>query len=175
MSGISARAARDTIRSTWFRWPAFADSAVGCFVLARRGALLELTHPDEGDGRVNDLLWLDQATEGCGGISVSKALAYRTWAATLPTSVTHVVKTEDDAVVVLPNLMATLSAWRHARGAYLGGFAHAGFHYRRLKMCGFEWARADATFGGTNAVVDGSEAYPAVPFAQGRWSCQLTL
>ena len=94
MSGVSSRGKRDAIRTSWFQWSAFASEAVGCFVLARRAALSDLTHADEWEGRLADVLWLDEATEGCAGITFTKTLAYWKWAASLPQSVSHVVKSE---------------------------------------------------------------------------------
>lgn len=162
LSGVSSRLRRDAIRDTWFRWPAFATDAAGCFVLARRAALSDLIDPHEGASALgDDMVWLSQATEGCAGMSFSKTLEWWRWAAALPGSVTHVVKTEDDAVLVLPNVMATLAAWRSTPGLYLGGFAYAGYDLDRLTMCGFDWQ------GGGNFRRYGCRGFPAVPFAQG--------
>ena len=143
------------------QWPGFAHEAVGCFVLARRAAPAELVDADEGAGHLADVLWLDDATEGCAGITFSKALAFWRWVSRLPPSVTHAIKTEDDAVIALPNVMATLHAWRHVRMAYLGGFAHAGYSLNNLRMCGFDW-QGDANFHRYHC-----DGYPPVPFAQG--------
>ena len=161
MSGVASRTTRDAIRRTWLQWPAFVSEAVGCFMLARKAAPAERVALDEAAGRLPDVVWLEHATEGCAGMTFSKTLEFWRWAAQLPSAVTHVVKTEDDAVLVMPNLMATLRAWGHLRHTYLGGFAYAGYDLTRLKMCGFDWS------GGGNFRRYGCRGYPAVPFAQG--------
>ena len=60
----------------------------------------------------------------------------------LPARVTHVAKTEDDALIHLPNLLADLAEWRSRAQLYYGVHAFAGFN-THAQRCGFDWVRMD--------------------------------
>ena len=162
MSGVRSIDMRDAIRSSWLQAGGFSTSAVGCFVLAARGLLSEWSGGQREAAEHHDVLWLANATEGCAGMTFSKTYEFWRWSANLPPSVTHIVKTEDDVVLHLPNLVRTLRPWARVPSLYLGGFAHAGYDMSNLRMCGFDWGG-----GGGNFRRYGCVGYPAVPFAQG--------
>ena len=162
MSGVRSIEMRDAIRSSWLQAGGFSTLAVGCFVLAARGLLSEWSGGQREAEEHHDVLWLVNATEGCAGMTFSKTYEFWRWSANLPPSVTHIVKTEDDVVLHLPNLVRTLRPWARVPFLYLGGFAHAGYDTSNLRMCGFDWGG-----GGGNFRRYGCVGYPAVPFAQG--------
>ena len=185
MSGVKAIGARDAIRNTWLRADGFSSEAVGCFVLAAEGLYASPSDPLDNHWATrdvekeakthNDVILLQHATEGCAGMTHSKTYEWWKWAgnALHGTSITHVLKTEDDVVLHLPNVMAAVRASyrivgrrRASRALYLGGFAYAGYSTRAFRMCGFDWSE-----GGGNYKRYGCDKvagmYPPVPFAQG--------
>jgi hypothetical protein len=162
-SGLGASSRRAGARKTWWRWSEVADAqpATACFVLARAGAVAKELSAAKAESKAwGDIVWLANATEGCSGCSSTKLFEWWRWAAALPPTVTHVAKTEDDAVVHVPNLLADVALWRGHEHLYYGVFAWAGLRPRRPgAMCGFSWN------GGHRKAR--SSCRPAAPFATG--------
>ena len=138
------------IRATWWRWEALRErgEARACFVLAWRAENEAVRVAHEEARRHGDVVRLLDATEGCRGCSYSKLYEWWRWAGSLPASVTHVGKTEDDAIVHVPNLLADLSARRSTPFLFYGSFQWAGLRHDadgvRLKGCGHSWQGPDA-------------------------------
>ena len=169
-SGLGSTARRADIRATWWRWEALRErgEARACFVLAWRAENEAVRVAHEEARRHGDVVRLLYATEGCRGCSYSKLYEWWRWAGSLPASVTHVGKTEDDAIVHVPNLLADLSARRRTPFLFYGSFQWAGLRHDadgvRLKGCGHSWQGPDAAQQSCSLEHGG---YPGSPFASG--------
>ena len=169
-SGLGSTARRADIRATWWGWEALRQhgEARACFILAWRGDRAAVNVAQKEARKHGDVVQLLDATEGCSGCSYSKFYAWWRWAGSLPDAVTHVAKTEDDAIVHVPNLLADLVTRRRTPFLYYGSFQWAGLRFdanhSRLRACGFSWqgphvakVRCSLEQGG----------YPGSPFASG--------
>ena len=112
-------------------------------MLARRGVHAEVAARVEAEVAAHgDVVWLATATEGCFGVTWTKMYEFWRFAATLPPTVTHVAKTEDDVVLHVPNLLADLASWRAQPRLYYGLWAWAGLTPAG-RACGFGWTGYD--------------------------------
>ena len=169
-SGLGSTARRDDIRATWWRWEALRQQgeARACFILAWGGDRAAVDVAQKEARKHGDVVRLVDATEGCSGCSYSKFYAWWRWAGSLPDRVTHVAKTEDDAIVHVPNLLADLVTRRRTPFLYYGSFQWAGLRFNanhsRLRACGFSW-QGPHVAKARCSLEQGS--YPGSPFASG--------
>ena len=190
MTGPSNRERRDAIRQTWMKWPTVGRSAVVCFVVGRRQVPnATLARLDAEAAEHGDLLFLPIA-DGCvKQVSIGKMHAFWLAAARLhsrllpapaadaaadvssraarpkASAAPLVVKVDDDSLVHLPLLEASLEPVRCLRRLYYGAVGFTGYQPLGFKNCGFAWS-GGAAYERYGCAATG--AHPAFPFVLGQ-------
>ena len=161
MSSAGGSGRRRAIRDSWMRWEGAGRDYVACFALGAAG--VSASHQRTiAASEPEDLLWLREVADA-GVLSIHKVWAWWRLAATWR-GVTHVAKTDDDAFLHLPNVLADLSLLACVPTLVYGGIAYAGYNPQVYRMCGWSW-QSKRSYEQRGCAAHGH--YPAAPFPLG--------